>query len=487
MAAHQLCRSQVKMLAGFFFLLLVTDAVTYNSSEDPRRQHKDYRDNARDRNHSNDNNNNNCSHRDVYKYLNMTEGNAKTAIRPGSDSSPTEVILDVLLFSILDVNEKEQQFISYLWVDSWWDDPDLSWNSEDFCYIYTIYPPTNALWKPDVSIEEMTQKNKALSSPYLKLYSSGQVFFRTYMVVVTNCPMEVYMFPFDVQECNLTFKSTIHTSQHLELTVFGDSSWNTELSLENMAQSEWLFIDMVNEHHIVNNFYLQQSVMVYTITMKRRSALYIANFLLPILFFLCLDLASFLIPDNGGEKLSFKVTVLLAVTVMQLILNEILPSSSDRIPLIAIYCIGIFGLMMLSLLETILMMYLLERDSASRDNEANEEQRKADCCTKLKKWISCAGVCNVSVDETPPEQLSVTTEANSSQPTEESNALEKISDELKELEKTLTQVLNCREKERKPGYWTRVAKIINIVFFFFYVIAAITLLTGLFLLWNTGK
>lgn len=68
--------------------------------------------------------------------------------------------------------------------------------------------------------------------------------------------------------------------------------------------------------------------------MKRRSTLYIINFLLPILFFLSLDLASFLISDRGGEKLSFKVTVLLAITVMQLILNEILPSSSNRIPLI---------------------------------------------------------------------------------------------------------------------------------------------------------
>ena len=68
--------------------------------------------------------------------------------------------------------------------------------------------------------------------------------------------------------------------------------------------------------------------------MKRRSALYIANFLLPVLFFLCLDLSSFMISDSGGEKLSFKVTVLLAVTVMQLILKDILPSSSDKIPLI---------------------------------------------------------------------------------------------------------------------------------------------------------
>ena len=68
--------------------------------------------------------------------------------------------------------------------------------------------------------------------------------------------------------------------------------------------------------------------------MGRRSALYVVNFMLPVLFFLGLDLASFLISDSGGEKLGFKVTVLLSVTVMQLILSEILPSTSNRIPLI---------------------------------------------------------------------------------------------------------------------------------------------------------
>lgn len=68
--------------------------------------------------------------------------------------------------------------------------------------------------------------------------------------------------------------------------------------------------------------------------MKRQSLLYIVNFLLPILFLLSLDIASFFISEREGEKLSFKVTVLLAVTLMQLLLNEILPSSSDQIPLI---------------------------------------------------------------------------------------------------------------------------------------------------------
>lgn len=68
--------------------------------------------------------------------------------------------------------------------------------------------------------------------------------------------------------------------------------------------------------------------------MKRRPLLYVINFLLPIVFFLTLDLASFLIADHRGEKLGFKVTVLLAISVLLLILNDILPSMSNKTPLI---------------------------------------------------------------------------------------------------------------------------------------------------------
>ncbi|XP_068439546.1 5-hydroxytryptamine receptor 3A-like [Clinocottus analis] len=419
-----------------------------------------------------------CSHRAVFKHLNLKADNEHTMVRPGDDDKPTEVTLDVLLFSILDVNEKAQQFVSYIWVDSWWNDYNNKWDHENFCGIKTIYPPTNVVWKPDIAIEEMTETNKAVSSPHLKIYSDGDTYFRSDMVVVSTCSMKMYLFPFDVQKCKLTFKSIVHSGKHLELKRYADSSWNTEWSLEKMAQSEWLFVNMTISDKIVNNFGIEQSVLVYTITMERRSALYIANFLLPILFFLALDLTSFLIPDNGGEKLGFKVTVLLAVTVMQLILNDILPSSSDSIPIISVYCIGVFGLMMLSLLETILMMYLLAKESASQDKEADQDQS-----LKMKKWTPCAGVCKGSVDETPSEQLSVTTEGDSSRPAGESIALEKISDELKEMEKTLTS-LNSRKKERKPGYWARVAKIFNAVFFISYIITASVFLTYLFLLWQ---
>ncbi|GLD74017.1 5-hydroxytryptamine receptor 3A-like protein, partial [Lates japonicus] len=237
------------------------------------------------------------------------------------------------------------------------------------------------------------------------------------------------------------------------------------------TQYEWLFINMKVTFNNASDL-LGQDFVIYTINMKRRSVLYIVNFILPVLFFLGLDLASFLISDNGGEKLSFKVTVLLAVTVLQLILNEILPASSNRIPLVAVYCIGIFALMMLSLLETIFVMYLMEKDSASQDSETDEDrspsedcrqQGKADflkCHGEVHKWTQCACIYD-GAGETQTELLSVTKEHNSSKLVEEYHALEKVSGELREMEKTLTLLLDSRKEEVKPGYWTRVAKRVN--------------------------
>ncbi|XP_078019595.1 5-hydroxytryptamine receptor 3A-like [Epinephelus lanceolatus] len=233
--------------------------------------------------------------------------------------------------------------------------------------------------------------------------------------------------------------------------------------------------------------------------MKRRSLLYIVNFLLPILFFMCLDLASFLVSDSGGEKLSFKVTVLLAVTVMQLILNDILPASSDRTPLIAIYCIGMFGLMLLSLLETIVVMYLMEKDSESQDNDADRDQSLSkDCgdkeskvsfhsCFREVKKLHCACICDVSPGEAPSERLSVAKEGSSSQLTEECRDCEKPSDELVEAMKTLSLILSSRKEGKKTGYWTRMTKTINKVFFIFYITAASVFLVYMFIMWSTPQ
>ncbi|XP_023287059.1 5-hydroxytryptamine receptor 3A-like [Seriola lalandi dorsalis] len=435
-----------------------------------------------------------CGYQDVLNYLNLTKDNVfYFATRPVKDhTQPTVVYLDVLLNAILDVVKIDQIFIPYIWITMHWNNQHILWNASEFCGISSVSIPAEFLWKPDLKIKETTEN--ASPSPRLTVMNDGEVFLLNDQAFVSSCRMQVYKFPFDIQTCTLSFSSVVYSDTELELSHSMSSSDTTEWSHEMMqTQYEWLFIDMTVTNKTVERFSWTKDVIIYTIKMKRRSALYIINFIVPILFFLCLDLASFLISDHGGEKLSFKVTVLLAVTVMQLILNEILPSSSNRIPLIAVYCLGIFGLMLLSLLETVFIMYLLDRDSASQESETDEDQRLSedhgdkrgkgnshDCEGEEKKWSQCLCVHDVSADETPTELLKV----SSSQLSDVSQGFDKLSDDVREVVRTLNLILHNRKKEGKPaGYWARKTKTINKIFFIFYATACTLFLVCMFSNW----
>ncbi|XP_037546867.1 5-hydroxytryptamine receptor 3A-like [Nematolebias whitei] len=434
-----------------------------------------------------------CSFQAILNHLNLTKNSDTFAVsRPVKHHNRlTWVLLEMKIYAILDVRETDQTFISYIWVYLRWDNEHIWWDPDKFCGIDHILVPTQLLWMPDVTIEEMTEQDKASPSPYLNIRNYGWVEFRNDQVVISSCKMRVYKFPFDVQSCNISFKSIMHSDDEITLFYNKNNTMITEWSRETMqTQYEWLFVSMSVTSKTVKHFGFNQTTIVYTVNMQRRSVLYIANFLLPVLFFLCLDFASLLMSDTGGEKIGFKITVLLAVTVMQLILNDILPSSSDKIPLIAVYCMGIFGLMLISLLETILVIHLIDKDASSQDNETTEnrklnesqENNSFHCCfLGIKKMSLCASSNNTPADGAP----SVYKEVSSGHHTEVSLALEKLSDEIGEIKKTLT-LLSCRNKNEKPGYWTRVAQKINKVFAGFYVVSTIAFLLTIFTMWYSA-
>lgn len=75
-------------------------------------------------------------------------------------------------------------------------------------------------------------------------------------------------------------------------------------------------------------------------------------------------------------------------------------------------------------------------------------------------------------------------QTSGSQLTEESQGLEKLSEDLRVAVKTLRLLLNSRTEDGKPGYWARKTKIINKCFFVCYAVAASLFLLLLFLNWN---
>ncbi|XP_033969382.1 5-hydroxytryptamine receptor 3A-like isoform X1 [Trematomus bernacchii] len=421
----------------------------------------------------------NVSYEDVLKHLNLTKTKELySMIRPVKDyREPTRVYLEMLLLAVLDVREMDQTFVSFIQIYMKWEHPHICWDPDQFDGLYKMRVPADLLWKPDVTIEEMLEKDNSVPNPFITIQWNGYVTQTRELMVVSSCKMNIYKFPFDTQSCTLSLSSMAYPVEELRFEFYKDSEMVTEMTRQRI-QSDWQFMNMTVQYRPQLS---QKQSVIYTITMKRNQGVFITNFLVPIMFLYCLDLASFLMSDSGGEKVSFKVTVLLAVTVMQLLLNEMLPSSSDVVPLIAVYCIGMFGLMMINLLETILVMYLIEKDSAS-DKQGNYDG-------DVKKWTQCVRWCKVS-DDPPSELLSMAKEEQRGELMEESKSLEKLLDALSEAVKALSLLLSRKEErkrrkeERKPGYWTRVARKLDIIFFFVYVTVSAVFLVVIFSKWT---
>ncbi|XP_029954726.1 5-hydroxytryptamine receptor 3A-like [Salarias fasciatus] len=339
-----------------------------------------------------------CTYQQVLNHLNLSKNNELYFVtRPVKNhKKTTEVRVELLLQAILDVVKTEQQFVPYVRMELKWQNDYIEWDRDDFCNIDHVTLPAEMLWKPDLTIVEASEIDNTLQSSRITIFYQGTVRLVNFQVLTTTCKMKVYKFPFDIQMCTLTLRSQTHDAEEMKLIPMIDTDEANDLSRMLMKiQYEWLFIS-ISVTNATDELTGMDDV-TYTIFMKRRAVLYIINFLLPVLLFLALDLASFLISDTGGEKLSFKVTLMLAITVMQLILHEFLPASSNKIPLIAVYYIGIFALMMLSLLEAIVVANLLEKDSSSPLEDKDCDKLLSEDCENKRsktKQRSCERVPN---------------------------------------------------------------------------------------------
>ena len=58
-----------------------------------------------------------------------------------------------------------------------------------------------------------SESYKAFQSPYLIIFPDGSVTSWSPQVLVSACKMQVHKFPFDMQTCNISFRSITHTGE----------------------------------------------------------------------------------------------------------------------------------------------------------------------------------------------------------------------------------------------------------------------------------
>lgn len=70
------------------------------------------------------------------------------------------------------------------------------------------------------------------------------------------------------------------------------------------------------------------------VVIRRRPLFYTVSLLLPSIFLMVMDIVGFYLPPNSGERVSFKITLLLGYSVFLIIVSDTLPATAVGTPLI---------------------------------------------------------------------------------------------------------------------------------------------------------
>lgn len=72
------------------------------------------------------------------------------------------------------------------------------------------------LFSPQTDPSSLTSVDvgKSPNIPYVYVHHRGEVQNYKPLQLVTACSLDIYNFPFDVQNCSLTFTSWLHTSEY---------------------------------------------------------------------------------------------------------------------------------------------------------------------------------------------------------------------------------------------------------------------------------
>ncbi|KAL9968569.1 hypothetical protein ACROYT_G020677 [Oculina patagonica] len=268
------------------------------------------------------------------------------------------VKLGVSLHQIINVDEKNQLMQVSLWIRQTWFNPFLTWNQSDYGGMNQINVKPNKVWIPDIFLYNNADADQdgALDRFETKivLSSNGRNMWLGPVLYTFSCKIDVNFFPFDEQFCSMKFGSWTYDGYRVDVVL---ESKEGDIK-KYQTNGEWDLIGIPAERNEIIYVCCPEPYpdVTYTVHIRRRTKYYYVNLIIPCVLITSLTLLSFFLPPDSGERITLVITNLLAMTVFMLIVAEIMPATSEVIPLISIYYTGIMFEVALSLVATCMVL-----------------------------------------------------------------------------------------------------------------------------------
>ncbi|XP_054615670.1 5-hydroxytryptamine receptor 3A-like isoform X2 [Dunckerocampus dactyliophorus] len=245
--------------------------------------------------------------------------NKKLITQPQRDNCTQFIYVSSIEYQTIKVDTKNLRLNCRLQAIVEWTDDDLYWDQSIYAYDEVILP-VNKVWTPEIHIANGISASTQNGFRDLLAFSNGTLRHRLVMTASINCEFNLFNYPFAEDECPVAIQawSTQGCGTHMEIgtvTVFDGShgDWETLGAYLHSPSYDRYFISVVLKIRQQNPF---------------------ITLLLPSILLILADMVSFALPLGGGERNSFKVTLVLSFTMFLLILNDQLPGDSECSPVI---------------------------------------------------------------------------------------------------------------------------------------------------------
>lgn len=165
-------------------------------------------------------------------------------------------------------------------------------------------------------------------------------------------------FPFDKQKCDVTIGSWTYSGYKINITY-----QERNADLDNfIPNGEWDLesATLANNVRPYGPERIPYPDVTLSLKLNRRSLYYSLNIVVPCALIALIALFSFVLPSDHGERVSLVITVLLANSVYMLIVSQSLPETSDAVPVLGIYCLGMIVKIALCLVATCMTLKVRE-------------------------------------------------------------------------------------------------------------------------------
>ncbi|XP_052816158.1 acetylcholine receptor subunit alpha-like [Mya arenaria] len=283
--------------------------------------------------------------------------NYQPSVRPlNNQTDVLNVNVSLYLYSLLEVDSVKGVVTLVLSLFCSWYDERLTWNPADYDGINKMKFFQNEVWKPPMALSSPVEFTLMINSKtFATVAPNGWSWIHNGNVLESSCNFNMQFWPFDKQVCDVNFIPIDFDTTEVQLSVSDPG-----IILYTSSNSEWIIEK--TKHFVINQYGTSESS--FRFYLQRKSTFYILTIIVPIAGMTIASSLVFLLPNESGERVSFSITIMLALAVFQTVVADEMPKTSEPTAVICIFLLMGIIVSLVSMVIVILNMRLYHKSKS---------------------------------------------------------------------------------------------------------------------------